>query len=155
MTDFNSRPSDTYWSAMKALEKLLKEEGSDHVERAAAEVLKGARLKQLQKAGYTLTRGSSCLGRVMGYRSCRHYDYGISSHIPHDIEGRDHVHLLKDKEGRYLYQSQPYGLSWENIQSLVDLCRKHDLRADVDAERSWHFPSRTLSVVIEAVKSKQ
>jgi hypothetical protein len=150
MTGFNSRPTTTYLATVNALEKLLRDESADSVERAAAEVLRDVRQKQVERRGLKHSPATPCLARILGSRACPHSYYHPQWTIPHEPPGRDHSELLKETDGSYCYHYQPYQLSWENMQELVDLCRKHSLRADIDAGTSWWFPSRTISILIKA-----
>lgn len=134
--------------AMSALGKLLEAKGLDLVERAAAEVTAPAR-KALVFKDYQESPASACVQRLRNKRGCPHSLYSAHD-SPHRAPGADHDRILL-KEGKpAVYISEPYGIGWDELQELVDFCRKYGLTAEIDARRSAHFPGSTVSVWIKA-----
>lgn len=62
--------------------------------------------------------------------------------------GEDHTSVwCREGKAQYLV-TQPYGLSWKSLKALVEFCKVNGLRVEVSADLSWHFPGRTLAVVV-------
>jgi hypothetical protein len=136
--------SELYKSATDALKNLIKAEGSDVAERAASEVFGPIReqeflnSRRLKKAG-----GRLCVKRLTGKRctaggshKCTRFPKGASDH--------NSLWSIAGKPAAYV--AQPYELSLDELDSIVQFCRKHGLQCSVNAKDSWHFPGRTLSV---------
>ncbi len=62
--------------------------------------------------------------------------------------GADHMSIW-NKDGKpYAYVMQPYQLSAGEIKELTVFCEEHNLSLDIDSQRSWDYPGRTLLVVL-------
>lgn len=68
----------------------------------------------------------------------------FSSHLP----GADHTSVWLRRDREYVYITQPYGLNWEQLQGIVDMCRGQGLEARISASESWHFPGSTVAVIV-------
>ena len=61
-------------------------------------------------------------------------------------DGDDHCSLW-NKDGKpYCWVSQPYGLSFGNLQKMFLRAEKYGLVFEVNAWPAWHFPSSVLFV---------
>lgn len=70
------------------------------------------------------------------------FDGEIEYHI-HDRQGwMDHLGVRKNA-----VISEPYGLCWEGLQNLVDVCRKNGWVAEINAE-SQHCPGHTIMITV-------
>lgn len=144
---FNSKPTPEWLAAVGALSKLSTSEVGD----AFAEVNE-LRLKDLyikKRHGVKKSGGSACCFRLIG-KQCGGSNRAIADHSrglhapQHCI---DHASFwLKDGKA-FSFVSQPYGVCWEGLCSLVDFCRKHGMEADITAG-SWHFPGSTVLIEI-------
>jgi len=145
-----------YANAVRALEKLIEEEGLDKAERAAAEVFSSARRDYYLK-GYKESTGAVCLSRIIrGGGSCRCFsEYYENLNLPHSAPGSDHVTILLEKGRPAVYHSQPYSLSFSEAQELVDMCRNYNLEFKIDAHSSWWFPGHTISIWITRKGAKE
>lgn len=139
--------SADYKAAVAALAKL----NLDEANRAYADAVSERVMAQHTKGLRLVDTGSICTNRLHGKR-CAVYNC-TGCRVPH----HDHATLWRPKEEKgakpCVYISQPYGIGWTGLYELVDYCRKHDLTANVDAARSWHFPGNTLAVLIRAKES--
>jgi hypothetical protein len=139
MSRFEAKPSPAYLAALKALRALPSGDRGSVYADAAHEELKEALLR-----GFTPSSGLVPHPlRLVGKR-------------PMLLEQRpwlDHVAIWNQDGRPALFTSQPYGLSWEALCDLVDYCRQHGLRANVDAS-SWHFPGSTLLITVKAGREK-
>lgn len=88
---------------------------------------------------------SQCLLKLLNKR-CR-YGY-LDGHHDHDFPGADHTIIAKRKQGEWEYLTQPYQMTWDDIQKAMAMCQKLGLRMDITASGSWHFPGRTLLVTV-------
>lgn len=142
--EFCSEPTATYLEAVDALRKLLDEQGLDVVTRAYAEAAwESARTQYAEREGIKERSGSHvCVERLLGKR-CPGEDHLNS---PFDIPGSDHSsEWVKDRKTHAIV-SQPYSFSYETMLKTVKFCEENGLRADISAERAWHFPGRVLMV---------
>lgn len=67
------------------------------------------------------------------------------------LPGSDHTELWKTKDGKIIYVTQPYGISWGNLKALVKRCEELGLEAEISAH-STYFPGST--ILIKAQKAK-
>jgi len=151
MSHFMSKQSKTYQEAVEALQKLLLEEGLDHVQRAAATVTSPELKRVFIETGYTFSSGTSCLARLITGKGCPHsYYHPTHQGTPHTAPGSDHTFLLLKDGKPCLYYTQPYGITWDTLVELVACCQRHGLEAIIDSQLSWWFPGKTLGIAIRA-----
>jgi hypothetical protein len=135
-----------YEAAVAALQKLAEVEGCDAAERAAKAVLGPIREKRfrdrprLKKAG-----GRLCAKRLSG-KTCTVAGAAGCECFPKVASDHNSLWNVAGKPAVYL--AQPYGLSLDEMESIVNYCRKFGLQCTIDAANSWHFPGRTLNVEI-------
>ena len=125
--------------------------GDQEAFRVSAEALSKLLDTLMEALGYRRSNGQICAARLLGGR-CTEYGRadGPKEH-PHAPPGDDHPSLwLKDGKP-HIYVSQPYGLEWDKLRALVMWCGRWGLRAAVHAE-SWHYPGRTVAVMITAAR---
>jgi hypothetical protein len=132
--------------AVRALERLVEEEGLDTAERAFATAAWEKRREAFAKRlRVKPTAGHVCLNRlVKGHCKGTGLMFPKCFWLP---VANDHVSLwLRDGEP-HVYVSQPYGLTLNDMRALVEFCDAHGLDAAVTAG-SWHFPGETLLIEI-------
>ena len=134
----------TYIKAVGALQDLIKGDGLDKAMRAAAEAMQPA-LEELVYKGYRVSHGARCANKLLVRAACRHGYTGQKG--PCRIPGSDHTQILLKDGKPEIYEIEPYGLRWGQLQELVDCCRKYGLSADINAI-SPHFLGRTVRVDI-------
>ncbi len=61
----------------------------------------------------------------------------------------DHPSLWVKGDKPFLFVSQPYKLSLDDIRQIVKHCDDLDLNAEISAGLSWHFPGKTLLVAFQ------
>jgi len=148
MSRFLERPSDLYQKAVHILTQLAEQEGRYIAERAFEEAIEKYRYKAfIDRYGVKRSSGHTCINRLLG-KWC----IGLSGncHLP---AANDHISFwLKDGKP-YLYVSQPYDLSLEDMRKLVPFCDEHDLDLTVTASNSWHSPGHTLLIVVSRRKA--
>jgi hypothetical protein len=147
---FNSKPSPVYKQAVQACLALLSQEGSDAVRRACAEAnWEAVREEYLRIFNLKPShRWHVCVHRLMGKRCPND-----NSHL--QIPGADHLSEWKTDHRTSVIVSQPYRLPFELMKQIVDFCEVHDLRADAQAEWSWHFPGSTLMIAFRRRELKE
>jgi hypothetical protein len=59
----------------------------------------------------------------------------------------DHDEMFSH-DGQHVFVAQPYRMNLGEVRDLVRICDELGLDADVSAFPSWHFPGRTLAVVL-------
>ena len=92
----------------------------------------------------TVSQGKPCVGRLIG-RPCPQGPGGcIGMCLP---AGCDHSDLILRHGTPYAIVTQPYGLDGSQIRSMLSWADRYGLTMYLDAERSWHFPGRTLLVM--------
>lgn len=145
---FGNNPlSEKGQTAFKAMQELLEAEGSDPVHKIYAEVIHEYR-EQAYAKRYGLTKSSvqrNCLCRLVG-KQCP-WMYGRPSTGCIQFEGIDHFSLWNRKGKPFVYVSQPYGVSLDDMKSIVQVCEAHGLVASIDAH-SWWYPDSTVLVEI-------
>jgi hypothetical protein len=57
----------------------------------------------------------------------------------------DHFEKRKNDKGEIEYISQPYGLSYNWLKTMIEECKKHNVAFDIDGD-SDHLPGRTIMV---------
>lgn len=63
-----------------------------------------------------------------------------------DHQPLDHFEKRKDpKTGKIEYISQPYGLSYNDLKAMVEICEKHGIEFDIRGD-SDHAPGWTIVV---------
>lgn len=147
--------TEKFKKAVVALWDLMEESGMDLVRRAYAEVAHVQINEDFQKKypmGPKLKRskGVACVGKLLG-RRCGQHNYSDPFCNIHSPPAADHVELYNRGGKPEVYVSQPYGLSWESLQKLVEFCKAHGLEAEIDTG-SWHFPDTTLLVQIKRLE---
>jgi hypothetical protein len=146
MSRFMSARSELYEKAVRALADLVRREGFDDAGRAWAEV--ASPLVRRRFCDHWRVRPApnvtNCAGRLAGRR--HKPPFYVCDHC--SPPGTDHPWLFLRDGKPALFVSQPYTLSWDEMQRLVDWCRERGLRVDLSADESWHFPGRTLAVRI-------
>jgi hypothetical protein len=122
------RQTSTYREAVRLLREL---DNDNLADRAFAEAVHDRwEAGWHRRAGLRPSSAHSCISRVLGKR-CD----DVHCHPP----ATDHPSLVVKGE-EVVFVSQPYGLTWDALQAIVDYCRNHGLEATVDASLSWHFP---------------
>lgn len=139
---FMGRPSPAYLKALAALQELAAE-SLDSVDRVYAEATTQLTENQwIKRQSVHRSKASPCIRRIT-HGACL-----TATRMEHCIcqpPGSDHVDLwIKDGKAR-VYTSQPYELSWEELQEMVDFCRHDGLQADISLG-AWHFPGRTMLI---------
>jgi hypothetical protein len=69
-----------------------------------------------------------------------------------DIYGEINSQWIKDDDVISCVAHE-YTMNWPMLQWLVHHCKAHGLEASIDAQRSWHFPGRT--VLLEITRPPQ
>ena len=136
--------------AHHALTLLLAEEGM----QSAADVYTGFLARAREDAfaanhGLKRCSGTVCLGRLFG-KLCKHLG-GMNDSTPHVPPGNDHCSLWA-RDGRPVaYVFQPYrdALTAEALDRLAVFCREYQLVYTISEEQSFHYPGKTLLVMIE------
>lgn len=143
MRRFTDKPSPLYKKAVSILQEVQKIEGS--AARVCAEVIHDQILQAfIKRNGLKPSNGARCVSRLLG-KQCK---YSLHPCTPPAV---DHISLW-NKDGKpHVYVSQPYAISWKNLQQIVDYCREHGLQAQISAE-SWHFPGQTVLLEYRADK---
>jgi hypothetical protein len=67
----------------------------------------------------------------------------------------DHTTLWLRGGKPFCLVTQPYSLSWETMQQVVEWARALDLRVEVSSVASWHFPGWTLALIITAEEAER
>lgn len=132
--------SPTYREAVRALTQLGKREDLDSVRRAAADVLSEAiRSKFLKQTGAKKSQVKELhWRRLIGKRPT------IANSDPVD----DHRSLWNREGKPWAYVSQPYVLNTADLREIVKRCDENKLHAQVRADASWHFPGKTVAVIL-------
>jgi hypothetical protein len=155
---FISSPTKTFRDAVKALEKLMEEEGRDKAERAFAAAVWEKRKEHYAKAlGLKESGGHPCLARLIGKRCDQSQFYLRTSHeekyAPCSLPAADDHASLWLKDGKpHSYVSQPYGMSPEDMRKLVKFCDEYGLTVNVNAWGSWWFPGHTLILQVRKIR---
>jgi hypothetical protein len=149
------RENRPYREAVAALDALISQEGSDHATRAYGEVVQDTLLANFAKArGLKRSNGAVCISRLHGKQCALGYQF--SNHrtaggcFP---PGTDHPSLW-NKDGKpYCFVSQPYGLSHRTLREILAYCEANGFEVEIDAQPSWHFPGRVLTVIFTKAES--
>lgn len=67
--------------------------------------------------------------------------------------GGDHVDAFERDGLPIMLTEEPYRLEFNAICKIVEFCKKHGLKATMDAWKSWHCPGRT--ILIEYTKNDE
>jgi hypothetical protein len=142
----------TYTTAVETLKALVAQSGIDMADRAYAEAVTPCR-SAFYEQGYGLKRasGHQCLHRLLGRKVCPMLTRHCRTHTPSapcHLPGADHETLWYLDRDTLLYVSQPYGLTWGNVQQSTRICAQWGLEMYIDAAPSWHFPGRVLTVEV-------
>lgn len=149
MSHYTDSPSHLYRAAVRALRALDDSEPRE-AEAAAAEVLQHPRHAQIVASFGRPTWFEGCtlraLGRARGH-SCDDVSLapGHGRCLP---PGTDHPRLLRKKSKTVGLLLQPYDVSWTALSGLVDYCQQHRLEARIVGAGSYHYPSRTVAIVL-------
>lgn len=148
---YESDPSELYSETVQQIERLAEEEGNDTARRAFAKAMAPRLQKEWIGANNVKpTSGKECVHRLLGESRCPEEGGKIECFPP----GSDHdsLWIAEIKPGKkrepYAFVTQPYGLSFQTLQSLVQFCNRYGLKADINA-LSWYFPTGTLRVVLK------
>jgi hypothetical protein len=144
-TQYNPNPSPRYIEAVQALEEL------DDLEDPYAGVMSVKR-----NPGGKFPNGAQ-LGKLLHKRRVR--IPGRKDEVDADDVGNilgifDHSTTHKHPDGEYVITTEPYGTSFEDLCEIVDFCRYHKLRVDIDSDSAWH-PGRTIRATIRCAKDKK
>ena len=139
---FKDKKSTVYLEAIRALKQLEQEEGHDAVLRVAAQVIQVGRKAWLSKKWKGLS-SQPCLGKVGDGR----HRHNLNDSCP-QLPGADHTEMIKTETGAYLYVTEPYGLSWDNLRDMVEMCQERRLAMSIEARLSTHFPGETLAIIV-------
>jgi hypothetical protein len=123
----------------KVISDAIEKHGHDFVDRAFSEAMREPNREMFaEKYGVKLSGGQRDVIRLLGKRG----QYGYMDHRP---PGTDHESLW-NKDGKpAVFVSQPYGLTWETLQELVEFCKAKGLAFEVDTG-GWHFTTACLLV---------
>ena len=144
MTQFKQKPSASYLRALRALEELAEEEGSDAVRRACADATWEDNKKSFVKSKGLREAKSQSIERLIG----KHSKSLLESPSPAVLPGDDHPSLWLKNGKPHVYISQPYELSIEDLKELVEFCERHSLNLHVSTWPAWHFPGSVLNVKV-------
>jgi hypothetical protein len=138
---FLHQPSPLCQEARTLLARLHAAEGSDVVQRTAADVLADAALADFIRTRQVRRRPGShvCVSRLLGQR-CRSYgcpQIPCGDHLSEWCRGRETVAIV----------SQPYGLYGKQLRETMAFCEQYGLDVDIDTWPSWHFPGSVLTAV--------
>ncbi len=135
----SGKPSAEFLAVAAALQQL------DRTDYIVGYVLAQERDKRYKQQGYTAESGS--IRRLVG-KSRIPYTNNPDV-MPNDPPHDDHGKLfLKDGKPAF-YMSQPYGVTWTELQQIVRFCEKWGLQASIDALQSNWYPGRTVAVRYE------
>lgn len=137
-TQYNLDPSPGYIEAVQTLEELA------DLEDVYAEVMSVKR-----NPGGKFPNGAQ-LDKLLHKRRVR--IPGREEEVDSDDVGNilgifDHSTTHKHPDGEYVITTEPYGASFEDLCEIIDFCRYHKLRVDIDADSAWH-PGRTIRATI-------
>lgn len=131
--------TETYLTAVRSLRDLDKAEGSPL--RAYAESRwKEYRDMWAKQYGLKQSGGHACLTRLR--RRCNGWNGCVK------LIGSDHTSLWLKNGEPYVYVTQPYDLSHEDLVGMVTQCQELDLELRINAWPAWHFPGRVLMVEV-------
>lgn len=99
--------------------------------------------------GLKEAKGPVCAMRLLGKR-CAEFNsntgrFGSCACKP---PASDHASLWTYKGKPAVYVFQPYGLSGDSMEELVDYCRQWKLTSDVSEYPAWHYPGHILFVQV-------
>ena len=146
MSQFVKNSSARYQEALAVLEKLMAEEGFDHMHRAYAEAAQ-LPLEDLFARRVKGTRSKVshvCLHRLWGKRCPERWN-SEKRCLTGSMPAQYHLSQWNAEGKAVAVVSQPYGLGYEAMKETVEFCERHGLEADVSAE-SWHFSGATVLV---------
>lgn len=131
-------------AALAQIRKLREESGSGECKRIAAIGISEA-VEQLFAAAHQVKKAPSshCIRRLLG-ESCGYNRGRVCSCRP---PGDDHGQLwLKDGKP-HLWISQPYSIGGEMLKQAIQFAETNDLKIEVSAESSFHYPGRTFAII--------
>lgn len=146
-------PSELFQKALAALRELESVEGEGAVERAFATIVSGTR-----ESAYAVRLTAhkqlpdpddpywSAKDLVPSQKRVRF----VASDAERHLHGEHESHWSGETGEPQALVFQPYGVAWEELCLFVDLGREYDLRFDIDASHSWHFPGKSVLVEIRA-----
>jgi hypothetical protein len=145
---FLARPSEQAKSAIAALQVVAHEESYDTASRVSAIVQTDHAFEAFVKRyGLKRANGGQCIQRLTQGRCYGGYPHKRCACRP---PAADHI-TLWNKDGKpAIYVSQPYGLSYKDLQETLAFCEAYHLNVLVDTWPSWHFPGHTLSLLYTA-----
>lgn len=128
-SNFNSRPSREYLTAVEALRKVPINER----DRAFADAT-AADLEAL---------ASEHVGKKMSGRKSWRRMLGEKGKETDVLPGDDHVELRQSETVTYI--SHPYKLKLDQLREIVRVCDENKLDVLIDA-KSWYFPGAAIRV---------
>lgn len=86
-----------------------------------------------------------CLCMLLKSNRCQAYYH--CENTQRYIPWHDHTEMFYSDNG-YVYTTQPYDLTEENVRVLRMFCVEHYLSASISLESAWHYPGRCPLVVV-------
>ena len=136
---FATETTPTYAEAVGALRRLALREGLGQAHCAVADALAGLVQHQFAKQPGVKESQVRVLHwkRLLGQKS-----------VPNEMEDLDDHKSLWNREGKpWAYVSQPYVLRTNDLREIVSRCDQ-GLNAYLCADASWHFPGKTLALIL-------
>lgn len=133
--EFVDKPSPQYLETVRMLADL------DTYDRAFGEVASSRIQERLRRMGYTQSRGTPCVHRLLGKRSCR----GERDCLPPDS---DHVTLWNRDGKPAMLVSQPYGVFHDALKGTLAFAEERGLSVFIDAGFSWYWCGTTVAVIL-------
>jgi len=134
------RPGGEMKAALEALERLAAYVGPDAAERVACQFIHHLRLRLFRP--YLRLHSRPCIARLS---KKSHLPYRCPACLPSSL--REHIGTFVHEDWSKSVISQPYCLTFEELQEIVEFCKANNVRCEINADDSWHFPGRTLAVV--------
>lgn len=133
-------------TAAVALRTLVGEEGWSAAVALFASAISEPMNVALSRARQEIGRRSNeCAGPLSGQRH-------LGPRCPWHVRGADFSFLARRAGAGPVFVAEPFGIPWESLAALVDVCRAMGWQASVHGE-SPRFPGRTVRVEIESPRS--
>lgn len=144
--------TDLFLQAVAMLRALAEEQGEGAVEMAFAAVVAEGREDDYGKATQSYQRGYDFDHPFWTMEDLITDPFKRDAFKARGVQRElmpDHVSYWttdEDKPGACV--SQPYGLDWDSLCTMVDLCREFGLQMMIDESYSWHAPGKSLLVEV-------
>lgn len=147
----------TFHDAVRALDKLLTEEGLSQVNHAyreatseSIELQYSSKLSEDSGQKVKPREDHVCIHRLVGEDCPDSPDSPCFIRFP----GQDHLSEWHANRKTLSVVSQPYRLSFETIKEMTQFCENWGLTVEISAQDSWHFPGRTLFIEFKRAEAK-